>query len=123
ELGLRFLLGLFIAKLLATVITVGSGTVGGIFTPTLFLGATLGSVFANCLHHLGWGSELPQGAFALVGMGSLLAATTHSPLLPMIMIFEISLNYSVMPALMIACVVATLVSRSFCAESVYTEPL
>ena len=123
ELPLDFLFWLFIAKFIATIVTVGSGTVGGIFTPTLFLGAALGSLFASCLHQIGWGTELPQGAFALVGMGGLLAATTHSPLLAMIMIFELSLNYSVMPPVMIACVVATLVSKSFCAESVYTEPL
>jgi CIC family chloride channel protein len=123
EFSLTFLFGLFAAKLIATIITVGSGTVGGVFTPTLFLGAALGSLFAGCLHTLGWGRELPQGAFALVGMGGLLAATTHSPLLAMIMIFELSLNYSVMPPLMIACVVATMVSRTLHPESVYTEPL
>lgn len=123
ELPLQFLCGLFIAKFLATAITVGVGTVGGVFTPTLFLGAALGSVFASCLHAIGWGTYLPQGAFALVGMGSLLAATTQSPLLAMIIIFEFSLNYSVMPPLMLSCAVATLVSRSFHAESVYTEPL
>jgi CIC family chloride channel protein len=123
EFGLKFLLGLFVAKFIATILTVGSGTVGGVFTPTLFLGAALGSVFAGCLHKIGWGINLPQGAFALVGMGGLLAATTHSPLLAMIMIFELSLNYSVMPPLMLACVVATLVSKSFHAESLYTEPL
>lgn len=120
---LTFLLGLFVAKFIATLLTVGSGTVGGVFTPTLFLGATLGSVFASCLHHVGWGRDLPQGAFALVGMGGVLAATTHSPLLAMIVIFELSLNYSVMPPLMLACAVATLISRSFHPESVYTEPL
>lgn len=123
ELPLNFLFWLFVTKFIATSITVGSGTVGGIFTPTLFLGATLGSLFGSCLHRIGWGAELPQGAFALVGMGGLLAATTHSPLLAMIMIFELSLNYSVMPPVMIACVVATLVSKSFCSESMYTEPL
>jgi chloride channel protein, CIC family len=123
ELPLKFLAGLFIAKFVATILTVGAGTVGGIFTPTLFLGAALGSVFASCLHKIGWGSYLPQGAFALVGMGGVLAATTHSPLLAMIMIFELSLNYSVMPPLMLVCVVATLVSRSFHPESIYTEPL
>lgn len=123
ELTLQFLLLLFLAKFVATSITVGAGTVGGILTPTLFLGAALGSLFASCLHRMGIATELPQGAFALVGMGGLLAATTHSPLLAMILIFELSLNYSVMPPVMIACVVATLVSRSFCAESVYTEPL
>jgi CIC family chloride channel protein len=123
DLPLKFLAGLFIAKFLATAITVGSGTVGGVFTPTLFLGASLGSVFGSTLHAAHWGSNLPQGAFALVGMGALLAATTHSPLLAIIIIFEFSLNYSVMPPLMLACVVATLVSRSFYPESVYTEPL
>lgn len=123
EFPIAFLAGLFAAKLIATVVTVGAGTVGGIFTPTLFLGAALGSLFAGSLHWLQLGRELPQGAFALVGMGSLLAATTHSPLLAMIMIFEISLNYAVMPPLMLSCVVATLVSRSLHPESVYTEPL
>jgi CIC family chloride channel protein len=56
-------------------------------------------------------------------MGSLLAATTHSPLVAMIMIFELSVNYSIMPPLMIACVVATLVARQVHGESIYTEPL
>jgi chloride channel protein, CIC family len=123
ELDLSFLAWLFIAKFVATILTVGSGTVGGVFTPTLFLGAALGSFFASCLHKIGLGDYLPEAAFALVGMGSLLAATTHSPLLAMIMIFELSLNYSIMPPLMLACVVATMVSRSFHPESVYTEPL
>jgi chloride channel protein, CIC family len=123
ELPVQFLAGVLVAKLIATVITVGAGTVGGIFTPTLFLGAALGSLFGGVLKAIGWGTELPQGAFALVGMGGLLAATTHSPLLAMITIFELSLNYSVMPPLMLSCAVATLVSRSFCPESIYTEPL
>ena len=123
DLPLNLLVGIFIAKFVATAVTVGSGTVGGVFTPTLFLGASLGSVFASCLHAANLGTNLPQGAFALVGMGGVLAATTHSPLLAMIIIFEFSLNYSVMPPLMLACVVATVVCRSFHPESVYTEPL
>ncbi len=121
--AIKIIFCLFIAKLLATAVTVGSGTVGGIFTPTLFLGAGLGSLFGGVLHLAKIGVTLPTGAFALVGMGSLLAATTHSPLLAMIMIFELSLNYSVMPPLMLACAVATLVARHFHADSIYTEPL
>ena len=123
NLGLKVLLGILVAKFIATILTVGSGTVGGIFTPTLLIGAALGSLFAGGLHRIGWGTGLSSGVFALVGMGGLLAATTHSPLLAMIMIFELSLNYSVMPPLMLACVVATLVSKSFHPESIYTEPL
>ena len=96
---------------------------GGVFTPTLFLGAALGSIFGASLHRMGLSAELPIGAFALVGMGSMLAATTRSPLLAMIMVFEISLNYSVMPPLMLACVVSTLTARRFYPESIYTQPL
>jgi len=120
---LAFLGGLFLAKLVATVTAVGAGTVGGLFTPTLFLGAALGSVFGHALHAAGWSAPLPTGVFALVGMGSALAATTHSPLLAIIMVFEISLNYSLMPPLMLACAVATLVGRRVNPTSVYTEPL
>jgi len=121
--GLVFLLGMFLAKLAATSVTVGSGAVGGVFTPTLFLGATLGGTFGLGLHALHGAGSLPVTAFALVGMGSMLAATTRSPLLAMIMIFEISLDYTLMPALMLACVVAVLTSRRFHPESIYTEPL
>jgi chloride channel protein, CIC family len=118
-----FLVGIFLAKLLATTATVGSGAVGGVFTPTLFLGAGLGCIFGTALHRTGQGVMLPTGAFALVGMGSMLAATTRSPLLAMIMAFEISLNYSLMPALMLACVISTIMCRRFHQESIYTEPL
>lgn len=121
--GLRFLAGLFLAKLIATLATVGSGTVGGVFTPTLFLGAGVGGFFGLALQQLGVGGDLPIATFAVVGMGSMLAATTRSPLLAMIMIFEISLDYSLMPPLMLACVVSILVARRFHPESIYTEPL
>ncbi len=113
--------GLFFAKLLATAITVGAGTVGGVFTPTMFLGADAGALFGMTLHHFDCATGVPVGAFALVGMGATLAGTTKSPLLAMIMAFEISLDYSLMPPLMLACVVAVLVSRQLHNESIYTE--
>ena len=121
-LSLTVLGGLFVAKLIAIVASVGSGAVGGVFTPTLFLGAAAGSLFGGVLHELGW-TSLPTGAFALVGMGSVLAGTLHAPLLAMILIFEMSLNYSIMPPLMLACAISTLVSRGLHRESIYTEPL
>lgn len=121
--SLLFLLGLFVAKLLATCATVGSGAVGGVFTPTLFLGAGLGALFGLVLQLIGAGTGLPVQPFAVVGMGSMLAATTHSPLLAMIMVFEISLDYSLMPPMMLACVVSILVARRLHKDSIYTEPL
>jgi CIC family chloride channel protein len=83
------------------------------------LGATLGAA----LHLAGLGQALPLSAFALVGMGSLLAATTHSALLAVILVFELSLSYGLMPALMLACAVSMIVARALERESIYTEPL
>ncbi len=121
--ALLLLAGLVLAKLLATLATVGSGAVGGVFTPTLVLGAGLGATFALTLQQIGVGEDLPIAVFALVGMGGMLAATTRSPLLAIIMVFEISLDYSLMPPLMLACVVSILVARRLHPESIYTEPL
>lgn len=122
EPELVFVVGLFLAKLLATSITVGSGAIGGVLTPTLLIGAAMGAGFSTILKMAGW-SHLPSGVFSLVAMGSVLAATTHAPLLAIILVFEISLNYSLMPPLMISCALATLVGRRLHRESIYTEPL
>jgi CIC family chloride channel protein len=121
--GLTFLVGLVLAKFLATLATVGSGAVGGVFTPTLFFGAGVGAIFGLALRELHLGEDLPIAAFAVVGMGSMLSATLRSPLLAMIMVFEISLDYSLMPPLMLACVVSILVAGKLHPESIYTEPL
>ena len=123
QIPLVVLAGLLVAKFVATVCTVGAGTVGGVFTPTLFLGAGLGAAFGQALGLFDFADETPTVAFALVGMGSVLAATTRSPLLAMILIFEISLKYELMPPLMIGCVVATLVSQKLHKASVYSAPL
>ena len=123
QISVVVLAGLLVAKFVATVCTVGAGTVGGVFTPTLFLGAGLGAAFGQALGLFDFADETPTVAFALVGMGSVLAATTRSPLLAMILIFEISLKYELMPPLMIGCVVATLVSQKLHKASVYSAPL
>jgi CIC family chloride channel protein len=83
----------------------------------------LGALFGAELQYLGVAHELPITVFSVVGMGSMLAATTRSPLLAMIMVFEISLDYSLMPPLMLGCVVATLVANRLHSDSIYTEPL
>ncbi len=123
DVSLNQLFGLTFARFLATVVVVGVGTLGGIFTPTLFLGAGLGGLF---YFGLDWGLDaalLPIGAFALVGMGGMLAGTTHAPLLAMIMIFELTLNYTLMPPLMLTCVVSTLIARAIHRANVYSEGL
>jgi len=112
---------LFFFKLLATVVVVGAGTVGGVMTPTLFLGATTGALLGVAAHGFGSATDLPVGAFALAGMGATLAGTTKSLLLAIIMVFEISLDYSFMPAPMLACVVSVVIARQLHADSIYSE--
>jgi chloride channel protein, CIC family len=110
-------------KLLATGAAVGSGAVGGVFTPTLFVGAALGSLFGGTLQAL-WplASAAPQ-ACALVGMGAFLAAATHAPLMATVVLWEMSLDYRALPALALACVTANLVARAIDRRSLYSDSL
>ncbi len=117
------LLGLTSARFVATVCVVGAGTLGGVLTPTLFLGAGLGGLYFYGIEHLFETPALPIGAFALAGMGGLLAGTTHAPLLAMIMILELTLNYSLMPPLMLTCALSTLIARGLHHSNVYSEGL
>ena len=112
---------ILIFKVLATTATFGSGAVGGVFTPTLFVGASLGFLFGDIAQssHL----LVNPSAFALVGMGAFLAATTHAPIMAIIMIFELTLDYQIILPLMLACVVAYYTSVSIEKRSIYAEPL
>jgi len=107
------LLAVLLAKVLSTASTVGSGAVGGVFTPTLFVGSAVGALFGGVMHFL-----LPQvvseaGAFAVVGMGGFLAATTHAPLTSVLMIFEMTLDHEVVLPLILACVIAHYVAKVY----------
>jgi len=119
------LLGLvLVAKLVSTAATVGSGAQGGILTPTLFMGAALGATFGNALHLLDPHSLSQPAAYALVGMGGFLAATTHAPLTSILLIFEMTLDYEVVLPLMLACVTGHYVARIYRGgQSVYTRSL
>lgn len=114
---------ILIFKVLATAATFGSGAVGGVFTPTLFLGAGLGFLFASALQFLPGHLALNTSAFALVGMGAFLAATTHAPIMAIIMIFELTLDYQIILPLMLACVVGYYTSISIERRSIYAEAL
>ena len=114
---------ILILKILATAATFGSGAVGGVFTPTLFIGACLGSLVAWVIQALWPGQAVFATGFTLVGMGAFLAATTHAPLMAILILFELTLDYQMVPPLMLACVVAHFVSRSFERESIYADSL
>jgi CIC family chloride channel protein len=114
---------ILIFKVLATTAIFGSGAVGGVFTPTLFIGASFGFLFGTATNHLFTHYPVNPSAFALVGMGAFLAATTHAPIMAIIMIFEITLDYQIILPLMLACVVAYYTSVSIEKESIYAEAL
>lgn len=114
---------ILVFKLLATAATFGSGAVGGVFTPTLFSGAAFGYLFgiATCSVFPDWGME--PGAFGLIGMGAFLAAATGAPVMAIIMIFELTLNYQILMPVMLASVMAYYVCRSLNPNSLYGEAL
>lgn len=125
QLGGLLLLELSVAKLVSTAATVGSGAIGGIFTPTLFIGAAVGALGSTLVHAAWPGAELSSpAAYALVGMGGLLAATTHAPLTAILMIFEMTLDYDMVLPIMLASVTAHYTAKAYRGgRSVYHEAL
>jgi CIC family chloride channel protein len=117
------LIVLLIAKIAATSITLGSGGSGGIFAPSLFLGAMTGGFMGTFIH--GWfpASTASSGAYALVTMGAVVAAATHAPITAIIIIFELTQTINIIPPLMAACVVSTLVTTFASRDSIYTMKL
>jgi CIC family chloride channel protein len=99
-----WLLTILVAKVLATSATVGSGAVGGVLTPTLFIGCAVGALVGGVLHHLMPTIASAPAAYALIGMGSFLSATTLAPLTSILMIFEMTGDYEIVLPLMLACV-------------------
>jgi CIC family chloride channel protein len=110
-------------KLIATAATAGSGAVGGIFTPTLFVGAAVGSLFGHGMHMLWPHATSGAFAYAMVGMGAFLAGATQAPLMAILMIFEMTLSYQVVLPLMLSCVVAYFVARAIGKTSMYEVTL
>lgn len=114
---------LVLFKILATSITIGSGGSGGVFAPSLFLGAMAGGVVGHGVEAYFPGSTASSGAYALVTMGAVVAAATHAPVSAIIIIFELTQTIDIIPALMTACVVSTLVSQLSLRDSIYTTKL
>jgi CIC family chloride channel protein len=108
-----------VCKVAATLLTSGSGAIGGIFTPTLFVGAAVGHLFALLPQALTPSASSGPAAYVAVGMGATLAAASSAPLMAILMIFEMTLSYPLMLPLMLACVVAYAVARAVDGPSMY----
>lgn len=127
ELGLSTLLILLVLKMVATSATLGSGGSGGVLAPSLFIGSMLGGAFG-----LGFQKLFPAvtgspaeacGTYALVGMGAFFAATVHGPMTAIILLFEMTRNYSLILPLMAAVITAYFIASRLNHESIYTQGL
>lgn len=122
-LGVPALLFLLVTKLVATCCTLGSGGSGGVFFPSLFLGAVLGAVVGKLAGAVLPMETAPPAAYALVGMAAVASAAAHAPITMGIMVFELTGDYAIVPPLLVAASVAAIVSRSLQSESIYTLKL
>ena len=117
------MLVLVIVKVFATSITIGSGGSGGIFAPSLFLGAMAGGFFGMVVHTLFPTVTASPGAYSIVGMGAVVAATTHGPLAAILILFEMTGDYKIILPLMFSCIVGTTVSSQVLKDSIYSLKL
>ena len=123
EITLVFLLLLILLKLYATSISLASGGSGGVFAPSLFVGAALGGAFGVIASQLFPGLIAPAGAYAIIGMAAVVAGTTHASLTAIIMLFEMTDEYTIILPLMLACIASVVVSSRISGASIYTTKL
>jgi CIC family chloride channel protein len=117
------LLLLVVLKIAATSITLGSGGSGGIFAPSLFIGANLGGLIGTVAHRLSPNLTASPGAYALVGMGAVAAGAMHAPLTAILIMFEMTGDYRIMLPLMLTCIISVLITTRLKRESIYTMKL
>ncbi|MCD6249771.1 MAG: chloride channel protein [candidate division Zixibacteria bacterium] len=110
-------------KIFAVSITIGSGGSGGIFAPSLFIGAMTGGVVGTMVNNFWPGAVASPGAYALVGMAAIVAAATHAPITAILIVFELTNDYKIILPLMITCIIATIIATRLQKESIYTLKL
>ncbi len=123
QLSWMLMLVLVFAKILATSLSLGSGGSGGIFAPALFIGTMTGGFFGALVHILMPTLSASSGAYAMVGMGAVVAGATHAPITAILIIFEMTNDYKIILPLMISTIIATLLTTKLKKESIYTIKL
>ena len=123
EVALTSLALLAVLKIAATAVTVGSGGSGGVFAPSLFIGAMLGGAVGEVANALFPGAVAPSGAYATVGMAAVFAGGARAPMTAILILFELTRDYSIILPLMTAVVTATVLSRAWMDQSIYSLKL
>jgi chloride channel protein, CIC family len=123
QVGLSLLLLLIFGKILATVLTLGSGASGGVFAPTLFIGAVLGGAYGQLAQMIFPGLPASSGAYAMVGMAAVFAGAARAPITAILILFEMTQDYRIILPLMAATIVSTIIAQHMEPESIYTLKL
>lgn len=111
---------LALGSIVATSITLNTGGSGGLFTPSLYVGAATGGAFGVALAQLMPNAHVSPEAYAIVGMGALVAASTHAPITGILLVFEMTNDYAIVLPLMVATVISYLVARRLEQDSLYS---
>lgn len=123
EYSVQFLALLMVLKIVATAFTVGTGNSGGIFAPSLYIGAVLGGIVGEMAHGL-WPAVAPNpGAYAVVGMAAVFSGAARAPITSILIVFEMTGDYQLILPLMLATVLSTLLAEHLLTGSIYTIPL
>jgi len=123
KMGVWLLLALIFLKIIASSITLGSGSSGGIFAPSLFIGAMTGGFFGNILHNILPRITAGPGAYSLVAMGAVVGAATHAPITAILIMFEMTGDYKIILPLMIATTISSFLTTKLQRGSIYTIKL
>ncbi|MEU9480509.1 chloride channel protein [Streptomyces sp. NPDC048191] len=121
--GIAFLLVLLVGKIVASSVTIGIGGSGGVFAPSLFIGAMLGSAWGQLFGLWAPGVTGPAASYALLGMGAVFAGAARAPITAVIIMYELSGDYGLILPLMVAVAIATGVSNALSKETVYSAKL
>ncbi|MDT8304325.1 MAG: chloride channel protein [Anaerolineae bacterium] len=123
DMSLQLMLAMLLLKIIATTFTLGSGNSGGVFAPSLFVGAMLGGIIGN-LANAWWPSvAVNPGAYAIVGMAAVFSGAARAPITAVLIVFEMSNDYQLILPLMLATVLSTLLAEHLFRESIYTLKL
>ena len=121
--AIGFLIVLLVGKAVATSLTIGIGGSGGVFAPSLFIGATLGAAYGEILHQVAPGLAGPVGAYGLIGMGAVFAGAARAPITAVVILFELTGEYTIILPLMTAIALATGVSHLLSKDTIYSLKL
>ncbi len=123
QFGITLLILLLTAKLVLTPVSLGGGFKGGVFAPSLFIGAMLGGAYGTLMARVFPNLGITPAAFAMVGMAAVLAGSVHAPLTAILLLFEMTRDYHIILPLMFAVIISMLISRRLERDSVYARGL